>query len=42
MADEINLTDVFYMFAYTENEGDEPIMRRKDITIALKVKIYYV
>ena len=36
-AEEVDLTDVFYMFAAPEKEGEDPVMTRKDITIALKV-----
>ena len=39
MGEEIDLTDVFYMFAAPEKEGEDPVMTRKDITIALKVSI---
>ena len=42
MAEEIDLTDVFYMFAFVEKEGEDPVMTRKDITVALKVRLFYL
>ena len=41
MGEEIDLVDVFYMFAAAEKEGEDPVMTRKDITIALKVSILF-
>ena len=40
--DEVDLVDVFYMFAEVEKEGGEPVMSRAKITIALKVIPFYV
>jgi len=34
--DEVDLVDVFYMFAEVEKEGGEAVMSRQKITIALK------
>jgi len=34
--DEVDLVDVFFMFAEVEKEGGEPVMSRAKITIALK------
>ena len=35
--DEVDLVDVFYMFAEKETEGGEPVMSKAKISIALKV-----
>ena len=40
--DEVDLVDVFFMFAEVEKEGGEPVMSRAKITIALKVILSYV
>ena len=40
--EEVDLVDVFFMFAEVEKEGGEPVMSRAKITIALKVILSYV
>ena len=40
--EELDMKGIFYQFASSEKEGDEPTMSRKDITMALKVIIFYV
>ena len=38
---ELDLKDVFFMFANAEQEGEDATMDRKKITRALKVILFY-